>query len=329
MKKTFIHHDGALGDLLLSIPAILHLRGQGVFVHLASRADVVAMLKETGIIDEGSAVGGPLYLSLYGGSPNRELIDFLSRFESSLVFTAKAESAAATGIASMIPDTRVILTIPPVGSAVHVSDFRLGQMGVKQAVTPAIPVSSKRMEDAREFLRKSGYDFHRPLIAVHTGSGGKRKCWPLGNYFTLFSQLLTVGKPYLLLLSGPAEGESIVECLKEFIRNHPTDAMHLENPDLPSLAALLAVSNLYIGNDSGVSHLAGSLGVRSIVLFGPTDPVMWRPLGGKVTALCSGSQCSPCGDERSRGCPERICLEMITPDMVAGVVREVLTGSLH
>jgi ADP-heptose:LPS heptosyltransferase len=329
MKKTFIHHDGALGDLLLSLPAILHLRGQGVFIHLAGRADVVALLRETGIIDDGSAVHGPFYISLYGGSPDPELRGFLFRFDSAFVFTAREDSAAATGIAPLIPDTKVILTIPPDGSAIHVSDFRLGQIGVQNAEVPQIAPSPKQMDDARVVLSKSGYDFNRPMIAVHTGSGGKRKCWPLESYFTLFSQLLSMRKPYLLLLSGPAEEESMVRGLREFARRKSTDSMYLENPDLPSLAALLAMSDLYIGNDSGVSHLAGLLGVRSIVLFGPTDPALWRPLGGKVTVLCSGSQCSPCGDERSRGCPERICLDMITPDRVAGVVREVFTGSLH
>src|SRR5262249_11303616 len=54
---------------------------------------------------------------------------------------------------------------------------------------------------------------------------------------------------------------------------------------LDAVAALVAGASRYVGNDSGVSHLAGALGRRGVVLFGPTRPERWRPLGGALAAL--------------------------------------------
>jgi heptosyltransferase III len=47
----------------------------------------------------------------------------------------------------------------------------------------------------------------------------------------------------------------------------------------------LSLCDIYIGNDSGFSHLAGLLGRRAVVLFGPTDPLVWKPLGPRVETL--------------------------------------------
>ena len=51
------------------------------------------------------------------------------------------------------------------------------------------------------------------------------------------------------------------------------------------VGALLSRADLYVGNDSGVSHLAGAMGARGVVIFGPTCPEQWRPLGGALTVI--------------------------------------------
>src|SRR5207302_7263558 len=60
------------------------------------------------------------------------------------------------------------------------------------------------------------------------------------------------------------------------------DAIHINN--LYDLACWLARARVYIGNDSGISHLAAAVGTPTIVLFGPTDPAVWAPLGSRVLA---------------------------------------------
>src|SRR5262249_20309027 len=60
-------------------------------------------------------------------------------------------------------------------------------------------------------------------------------------------------------------------------------------PSLPprALGALLARAGVYVGNDSGASHLAAAWGARTVALFGPTDPAIWSPVGASVTIVRS------------------------------------------
>jgi ADP-heptose:LPS heptosyltransferase len=328
MVKTFIHHDGALGDLLLSLPTIIQVRERSGFVHLAGRADVAAMLLEAGVVYEASSVGGSAYASLYGDNLSSGLRDFLEGFDSSVVFTAKPGSQAAAGIRRVIPDTRVIRTIPPDGIRVHVSDYRLRQLADRMPVQPPlIAIPAGRLEEARRFLLRGGYDFSRPLISVHPGSGGARKCWPLDGFFSLLKMLGDYCQPFILFITGPVEEESFNGSLHDFLLDNPLRSAHMENEDLALAAAVLSMTDLYLGNDSGISHLAGCLGARSIVLFGPTDPVLWKPFGENVRVVRGMTECTPCSDDRSRGCLERRCLVNIAAEEVYALAREVLSGA--
>jgi ADP-heptose:LPS heptosyltransferase len=54
---------------------------------------------------------------------------------------------------------------------------------------------------------------------------------------------------------------------------------------LPDVAAVLSRAALYLGHDSGVSHLAAAVGTSGVVIYGPTDPRRWRPLGGNLVPI--------------------------------------------
>ena len=83
------------------------------------------------------------------------------------------------------------------------------------------------------------------------------------------------GDREVLILLGPAEAEE-----GEYWRRYG----HVETSlELPQVASILTRATCYIGNDSGVSHLAGVVGAQGVVIFGPTRPEQWRPLGGGAT----------------------------------------------
>jgi len=114
-------------------------------------------------------------------------------------------------------------------------------------------------------------------ILVHPGSGSAIKNWPPERFAAVFRLL---DGPVRLIV-GEADGEVAREV--EAHVGRPLD--RLQHPPLAELAGRLAGCRAYLGNDSGVSHLAGLCGARTLALFGPTSPEVWRPLGPDVHVL--------------------------------------------
>ena len=124
-----------------------------------------------------------------------------------------------------------------------------------------------------------------PYAVIHPGSGGANKNWPLENYAALGRRLTGDGSMRLRLVvtSGEADGD-----IGERLVAAVPGADIVRNPTLEDLAGLLAHARLYIGNDSGVSHLAAAVEdgtgktPEKLVIFGPSDPRIWGPPGTKI-----------------------------------------------
>ena len=121
----------------------------------------------------------------------------------------------------------------------------------------------------------------RPLIALHPGSGSPRKNWPAGNWQRLGDRIAS-GGARLLLIGGEADDSALDPLARSLSAHTPLVARNLP---LPTLAALLARSAAYFGHDTGISHIAAATGTPSTLLFGPTDPSVWAPAGEHVRIL--------------------------------------------
>ncbi|HWL54168.1 MAG TPA: glycosyltransferase family 9 protein [Chthoniobacteraceae bacterium] len=146
-----------------------------------------------------------------------------------------------------------------------------------------------------------------PLVAIHPGSGGAHKLWPLEHWQKFLEGLSHhPAAPGVLLVGGEADERQ----LETLSRTAPASlSLKLaQNLPLPHLAAVLARCPLFVGHDSGISHLAAAAGTRSFLLFGPTDPAVWGPTGGHVTILPA-----PEGD-LSRISPEEL-LSQLAPSL--------------
>jgi ADP-heptose:LPS heptosyltransferase len=163
----------------------------------------------------------------------------------------------------------------------------------------------------RAFLEEQGIKIGEPLVVIHPGSGSTHKCVAPEILGAVVSAVQNCGA-IPVILEGPADRKP-VEYLLPFCVNQP---IVLKGLDIMTAAGVLAHADLFVGQDSGVTHLAGLMGLRTIALFGPTDPDRWAPRGTHVTVL----QGSPCRcrswDEVSR-CKEKPCLEISKDDLVA------------
>jgi heptosyltransferase-3 len=282
---TLIHHDGALGDVLLSLPCIQAIARSSGPVHLVGRGDVVRYLKQAGVVNAASASDQALFVSLYS-SPDPRLRDFLSRFDRAFWFTAQEGTAGKT-VKSIISDMRTIRTTPPAGRAMHAAEYRLLQLEPGIAVDArdtGLDIDQRDRDAAETVLRNAGYRPGTLLIGLHPGSGGRAKCWPLERFFEVTGRLEERGDVFVLLFTGESEGGEIREAVSQYTLGRRS-MLHAGDIELLSAAALLRHCSIYLGNDSGFSHLAGLLGCTSIVLFGPTDPLVWKPLGPRVQVV--------------------------------------------
>jgi len=121
---------------------------------------------------------------------------------------------------------------------------------------------------------------HRKLVFIHPGAGKLANRWPAEKFAALADGLIVRGCTVLVDIS-PGDEDAVEEMLGEMRR----EAVVVPLVSLPRLAALIARCDLFIGNDTGIFHLAAAVGTRSIGLFGPTNPGEWMPAGERVVAL--------------------------------------------
>tara|TARA_R110002072_G_scaffold4663_6_gene32538 strand:- start:36520 stop:37629 length:1110 start_codon:yes stop_codon:yes gene_type:complete len=155
----------------------------------------------------------------------------------------------------------------------------------------------------------------RPLAVLHAGASKAYKKWPAVHFAELANHLVARGYRIGLIGAGSIDAEvnSQVVAGLGVQREHCVD--YCDRLDLQQLAALLKAADLMVGNDSGPSHLASALGVPGVVIFGPTDIGIWRPLGCQTAVLNNKQICQT--DCTRHFCRSGFaCLETITPQDV-------------
>ena len=167
-----------------------------------------------------------------------------------------------------------------------VAPFGIAVPATAEALAAGMPPLRADEEDAQaaarvwDALALSGGA--RPVVALHPGSGGAAKRWPPERFVELARRLITRGcRP--LLIEGPADAEVTAAVLAAL--GAETERVRVARGlSVGALTALLRCA-AYVGNDSGVSHLAALAGVPTLALFGPSDPALWAPLGPRVRVL--------------------------------------------
>ena len=292
MNRIAIIHAGAIGDLVQAFPMLRAVRAtwpaarvsligrpaRTVLARLAGLCDACIDLDSSGLWRalQGPPGGGPLPACLDGADL---VIDCLS----------KPPSPVRTS-----PRFVRLDSLPPADWTGPASAWILGEAARRLDLAavppdPEIPVPNAAVGAARRILAEKRC--REPFIAIQPGSGALRKNWPMERFAELAGRLRhEAGRPILWLL-GPAETDrGIVP---------PADAHDtvLTEAPLDQVAGLLALAGLYVGNDSGVTQIAGAVrradgtARPTVALFGPTDPRVWAPRGPHVRVVrsCDGT----------------------------------------
>ena len=331
MDRILVMRGGALGDFVLGLPALRALRGAfprasleliapSAVLPLASaladavtpleRAEVAALFGDAGSLPEGIVARHrgldlvALWLADLDGSVRRNFeVLGARRLLWSPALPPPGRHAADHLLATLEP---LGLLAPSVTAS---SPRRLG--------VPVVRPSAAAKQNAFALWRDLGLSAGRPVVAVHPGSGGDWKRWPAERFAQVADRLAEEGVG-VVVIQGPADAEVVGQLLARVRGRRPPVVSGLGVEDL---AAFLSLAACYLGNDSGVTHLAAAVGTPTVAIFGPTDPGQWGPRGPNVLVLRAERECVPCGREGGARCRDRACLELVSVEQVVEAMR--------
>ncbi len=261
MRRLLIR-PGAIGDCILSLPALESLRQDYTEIWVA--APNVPLVRFADRVQAISATGLDL-LGLPDVDPPPSLLAALRSFHSIVSWYGANRPEFQNAVRQLGLPFQFLPALPP-SSRTHAVDFYLDQAarlgGRTVEPLPHIPCPKRRGDYA----------------VIHPFSSNPRKNWPLERFHQVAAWLA----PRLPVnwCAGPDE---------DLPAAHRFD-------DLYQLACWLANARLYLGNDSGISHLAAAVATPTVVLFGPSDPAVWAPRGPHVHVVAAPSPAAPVHD---------------------------------
>ncbi len=269
---TLVYHAGALGDFITTLPAIAawkRTRAPGGRLVLLGKPAHAAIA--VGVADEAWDAGGARFASLFAGEARADHRARFAHLDSALVFSPE-HAAIVRGLTDA--GVRDIVRQDPFPRVrMHVVDHHLSLFD-QEVLTAEDRVP--RIE-----VRAEGV----PAIVLHPGSGSPTKNWPIERFTSLAAAL--AGEGPIAWVVGPVEEESgIAAAIASAAIPGATSWRGLP---LAQLARRLAGARLFVGNDSGVAHLAAAVGCPVVALFGASDPVVWAPRGRTVAVVGDGT----------------------------------------
>ncbi len=330
-----------IGDLITELPAIQRLR------EVLPRATITALGAKpaTEILDGDRRVDRVVSIQQWGiqhvgdaadERVHRQFVDWLKANQFDLILDP---SHAATVVRQAIYDSGV-----PIGDSdgacleAGLAQGMDGLSAVKNAIRlgwgidvpasyhPTMDLRPDEIAWARRFLEQQATTEH--LVGLSLGASDDLKRWPVMQFGRLCRHLAGELGARVLLIVGPQEIGLLSDLQDEI------DALDLEivvGLHLRQVAALLSFCRLYVGNDSGLMHLAAAVRTPVVVFFGPTIPPLYLPCWVQSRAIVSPMEC-PYRLSRSFGHPRCIlagqcllgtpCINAIEPQEALAVVQQ-------
>jgi len=314
VSKILFIRGGAIGDFILTMPAIQLVRETlpETRIEVLGYDTITSLARSASLVDATRSIEhGPMSGFFVPKSKlDSELMDYFGSFSVVISYLYDSDGFFRDNVERCKVDTFI--------QAPHRIDESLEDESA--AMQLAKPLETLAMFIEKPFIElPAGLDGNEaePIvskascrIALHPGSGSPRKNWSFEGWISVVEKLnQKIPSAEILVISGEAEERSIGEFItlldKTGIRWN-----HLRHLDLPSVATAVQQCDLFLGHDSGISHLAAACGLPAVLLFGPTKPRIWAPQNPGVKTITA-----PEGD-----------LSRIDPDEVVAAAIASLSG---
>jgi lipopolysaccharide heptosyltransferase III len=293
MNRILVIRGGAIGDFILTLPALKALRDAHPHAHIEiiGHKPVAALAEGRFYAQAVRSIEDTRLSSFFvrNAQLSADLADYFASFDLVISYLHDPDETFEENLGRCA--VRTLVRGPSkISNGAHAARqlaSPIEQLGVKVVDLAAkVFPSAEDRQLARDFVR----DLPSPIVTIHPGSGSERKNWPIEKWIGLFStsgSLRPSARGYQclggrsLILFGEAD-EARRALLEREWKNQ--DVRFARNLPLTQLAAILEQS-IFLGHDSGISHLAAAAGANCILLFGPTDPEIWAPLNEKVRVI--------------------------------------------
>jgi heptosyltransferase-3 len=198
----------------------------------------------------------------------------------------------------------------------------LGWTGVPVTDRPPaqLAVSDSAATNVTTQLRNAGVDALKPLAVIHPAAAFDTKQWATDKFALVADQIAARGFS-VVTITAPNEAH-IAEALKN---NSRTPVIALTNLSLPEVAALLSRAGLFVGNDSGIAHIAAAVGAPSVVIFGSSNVAHWRPWArASSEVVLEEMDCQPCHGYFCEKFEQPECIKRVPVERVMAAIDRLL-----
>lgn len=275
--KMLVIRGGAIGDFILTLPAIASLRRQFPAVHLEvlGYPHIAQLALAGGLVNRVQSIEARALAGFFarGGQLSPDLVDYFSEFDVIVSYLYDPDGIFRTNVG--------LCTGAEFVTGPHRADEKAGLHAAKVYLQP---LERLAIFDADPIPRLALAPCPAALgpLALHPGSGSERKNWPEAKWAELLQHLANSTDFDLLLVGGEAEGDRLQRLAAGL---PPARTRVAQSLPLAELAQRLAGCRAFVGHDSGISHLAAAVGLSGVVLWGETAVEIWRPPSEKVIVL--------------------------------------------
>jgi ADP-heptose:LPS heptosyltransferase len=304
--KTLVYHTGALGDFITIIPVMSCWKKlyPSAAITLVGKPDFADLIRNQNLVDDVIDINSCTVIPLFNPDTTLQpgFKEKLEGYDSAILFADLKSPVFKHCRQLQIPDIRIQPPFPD--NQIHIIDYHM-QLLPEYALSNFMPIPYI-MPDTPVFTKIPGISGGKYAV-IHPGSGSQIKNWLFERFRQTASIINKKTGLQIVWVCGPAEAD---------LKFDENDVV-LRDIKLQDLIHILAKSSLYIGNDSGISHLAAAIGCKSIVLFGPSNPKVWAPKGRDVAIITNSTNCRACHNQTNKKCPfTRECLTKISVEKI-------------
>ncbi|MCB1100485.1 MAG: glycosyltransferase family 9 protein [Verrucomicrobiae bacterium] len=297
MGKILIVRGGAIGDFLLTIPAIQLLRESlpDPHIEVLGYRNVADVATAFGIVEGARSIEyGPMARFFVPNSDlDTGLTNYIGQFDLVLSYLFDPDeyfknNIKRCGVETFIQGPHQVKDDRALGhAALQLARPLEGLAMFLENHAPVFDFSKARPLESSAVLGKLTAREERPLIALHPGSGSPSKNWDIVRWVEVCEGLRSqYPAAAFAVITGEAEDQRM-DVFQRLFAEAGLPHISIHAAPLPEVAHALRRCDLFLGHDSGVSHLAGAVGIPAVVLFGPTVHEIWAPKNPEVHVIPS------------------------------------------